>query len=208
MGVMLLMLLLPSVVQAQIGEPSCATLGYNDSAADCDAQKKTKLKCPTNESKIYCGKQTVTCSSLGYFDSPQAGNTCSTINVQGITCQSCVANSCGGYIYDAQNCSGLKYLDGYNAACNKYSQCSPCYELSGYTRTNFCYYFSPTSCAYNSVVKYKHCTGNAKFEERYICAQHASGYDSSKCSSGGYCSFNARDYSGQPYSSVGCSGPW
>lgn len=81
--------LLPNVSYAQKNAPSCESMGYVSTAAECSSQNKPVLKCPSNAAKLYCG-YTITqpkCSDYAMFDTkPTTNAVCTTDTSKGITC--------------------------------------------------------------------------------------------------------------------------
>ncbi len=102
--------------------PTCSELGYEQKATDCSGQYM--LKCPFDNSKVFCGGDACT-SDYTLFSCDSSKGTCDV---------------CGGK-YKYTSCSGNFTLSNGNCICNK--SCNGGYSLDSSSCSCYC---SISSC--------------------------------------------------------------
>lgn len=130
----------PSLIMAQTctTPPSCDTLGYKQTAADCSGQQM--LKCPFDNSKVFCGgaacaadfKLSSCDTSIGNYTS--CGGKCKYTSCKTgwyLNNGNCVPNACEGYKYGAnKNCASYTTCKKGASTVYKCTACNNCYILS------------------------------------------------------------------------------
>ena len=127
-----------ALAQTCITPPTCASLGYTMTAAQCSGHKF--LKCPFNLSIGYCDLGSGTqksCSDGGYSSIKISGQNCKQVSYSGLTCYFCtVAKTCadGGYSQtkiSGQNCKQVSYEGLTCYQCTEKSCADMGYKLNG-----------------------------------------------------------------------------
>lgn len=152
-----------AMAQSCTTPPSCDTLGYKQAASDCTGQQM--LKCPFDNSKVFCGG--TACSedyslsscntSIGYCASCGGKYKYTSCKngwyLDGIQCRS---NSCNGYYAcnsNIGNCSTSDYCMSGSTKLYKYTSCKTSWILkNGYCEEdwNSCGLNSTEYCLYDS----------------------------------------------------------
>ena len=147
--------------------PTCAELGYQQKAADCNGQRT--LKCPFDQTQVFCGgtacsedfKLSACDSSLGTC-SECGGKYKYTKCNSGWTLSSgnCVASSCDGYPFSSppSGCNSYSSCKSGNSSKYRCSSCpNGCYELYN----GRCYQYKVTSVGeLGDHTGYKTCISN------------------------------------------------
>ena len=153
-----------ALAQTCITPPTCASLGYKMTEAECEGH--SFLKCPFDANIGYCdlgSGNKKSCSDGGYSSIKISGQNCTQINYEGLTCYSCaVAKTCsdGGYSsikISGQNCTQVNYEGLTCYSCTVAKTCAD----GGYSQTQIsgqnckkvtykgltCYQCTEKSCA-------------------------------------------------------------
>ena len=183
--------------------PSCESLGYNKTAADC--ANKVTLKCPMDESKLYCAdaKQNGVCSDgyseiekiIPYCTGDKARLIYDTKNPNCAKCQKCgsgshltqVSGCCAGTGYD-----GCSYENGNVKDANGCWTCSKCRNQYTLNSDGLCVdpsLISGGACSsgyakYEDILPY--CTGSSETTQIVEHSTQKGCYTCKKCSTGYY----------------------
>ena len=185
--------------------PSCESLGYNKTATDC--ANKVTLKCPMDESKLYCAdaKQNGVCSEgyseiekiIPYCTGDKARLIYDTKNPNCAKCQKCgtgshltqVAGCCSGESWD-----GCSYTSGNVQDANGCWTCSKCRQQYTLNSDGLCVDPSvitggavqcPSGYAkYEDIITY--CSGPSETTRMEEHSSTKGCYTCKKCSSGYY----------------------
>ena len=199
--------------------PSCEDLGYNKTADDC--ANKVTLKCPLDESKLYCAdaRQNGVCSE-GYSEIEKIIPYCTGSNARLIydtknpNCAKCQKCGAGSHLTQVSGCCDRTYNDGCNSSNANVQDSNGCWTCS---RCRNQYTLNADGlCVDPSVISGGECpAGYAKYEdiipyctesETVKMVEHSSTkgcYQCKRCSAGYY--FNNKCGLGASSDGNGCT---
>lgn len=118
--------------QTCITPPTCETLGYKMTEAECEGH--SFLKCPFDANIGYCdlGK-VMSCADGGYSSEKIDGQTCVAISYEGLNCYHCTDKTCAQGGYNDRPITNMQCTKVTYEGLSCYSCYSPCTELPGAT---------------------------------------------------------------------------